>query len=267
MPLPSEATLATFYDKEFYEQERPRYFIETKQDLPWWMATYTEYYKLFESLVKGRRLLDIGSGPGHFLLAGKKRAWETVGIEPSRAAANYSARRGLTTVHDFFSYDRAKSLGTFDVVHSAMVLEHVRDPRTFIVDMIKMTKRKGLIAIFCPNDYNPLQERLRTKHGFSPWWVVPRHHLNYFSPKSMQRLLEHAGCTIRDVIGTYPLETFLLGGKNYVGNHTLGRACHAARKAFEMREYKQQPELITDLYRGLIQAGIGREFLVIAQRS
>ncbi|MCC6290752.1 class I SAM-dependent methyltransferase [Candidatus Nomurabacteria bacterium] len=267
LPIPSDEKLKHFYEKEFYQHERPNYFKETKEDLSWWMSTYNNYYQLFELRTKGRKLLDIGSGPGHFLMCGKKRGWETTGIEPSTSAARYSQKRGLVTYNDFFNYDHVKNLGFFDVVHAAMVLEHVPHPTGFINDMKKMLKHNGLIAIFSPNDYNPLQTVLRTEHKFKPWWVVPRHHLNYFTVKSMAHLLQRLGFVIEDVLGTYPLETFLLAGKNYVGNHGVGRACHAKRKIFEMGLYKKDPTLINDLYRGLATVGLGREFLIIARKK
>lgn len=266
-PLPSGKELAHFYEQEFYQHERPNYFSETKEDLPWWMATYNNYYEFFERRTKGRTLLDIGSGPGHFLACGKKRGWKTVGIEPSAPAARYSNKRGLATVNEFFSYERAKRLGTFDVVHAALVLEHVPDPAGFITDMKKMLKKSGHIGIFVPNDYNPLQRILREERGFKPWWVVPRHHLNYFTVESMKRLLTRLGFTVEDVIASYPLETFLLAGKNYVGNHAIGRACHAQRKAFELALYKKDPALLNDLYTGLAAAGIGRECMIIAKKK
>lgn len=266
-PFPTEEDLKKFYEQEFYQHERPNYFVETKEDLPWWMATYSNYYKLFEKLTKGRTLLDIGSGPGHFLSCGKKRGWKVLGIEPSPMAAIYSNKRKLTTVNDFFRYDKSKKLGLFDVVHAALVLEHVPDPTGFINDMKKMLKKNGLVAIFCPNDYNPLQNILRKKHGFQPWWVVPRHHLNYFNPESMKNLLIKLGFEVENIIGTFPLEAFLLSGKNYVGNHKVGRACHKGRKSFELLLYKNNSDILNDLYRGLAEAGIGREFLIIARKK
>ncbi|MFA6315432.1 MAG: class I SAM-dependent methyltransferase [Candidatus Paceibacterota bacterium] len=266
-PIPTEEDLKKFYEQEFYQHERPNYFKETREDLPWWMATYNNYYKLLENRTKGRTLLDIGSGPGHFLSCGKKRGWKTVGIEPSSMAAKYSNKRGLVTINNFFIYDRAKELGLFDVVHAALVLEHVPDPIGFINDMKKMLKKGGHIAIFCPNDYNPLQLILRQKHNFKPWWVVPKHHLNYFTIESMNRLLERLGFIIEDVIGTFPLETFLLSGRNYVDDHTVGRACHKDRKAFELMFYKKDSGILNNLYTGLATLGIGREFMIIAKKK
>jgi len=265
-PIPTEEELKKFYEKEFYQYERPNYLKETKEDLPWWMATYNNYYRIFEGLTKGRTLLDIGSGPGHFLACGKKRGWKAVGIEPSSVAADYSKKRGLPTETGFFRYEDAKKLGTFDVVHAALVLEHVPDPIEFISQMKKMLKKNGILAIFCPNDYNPLQNILRQEHTMDPWWVVPKHHLNYFNPESMKKLLQKLGFGIEDMLGTFPIETYILTGKNYVGNHIIGRACHKERKGFELMLYKNHYGILNTLYSGLVKVGIGREFLIVARK-
>src|SRR3989344_8675477 len=82
-PLLSEEELTKFYEKDFYSKEKPDYFKDTQEDLAWWMATYNNYYSLLEKHTKGRKILDVGSGPGHFLLCGKKRGWDVIGFEPS----------------------------------------------------------------------------------------------------------------------------------------------------------------------------------------
>ena len=107
-PLPTDAQLRMFYKKEFYQKEKPNYFKENKRDSKWWKATYDNRYDLLESHTKGRKILDIGSGPGQFLITGKRRGWQVVGIEPSSTAAIYSRRRGLTIINDFFSYQAVK---------------------------------------------------------------------------------------------------------------------------------------------------------------
>ena len=62
--------LEKLYEKEFYSSAKPKYFIHYEEDLPWWMATYRNYYSLLARHTTGRRLLDIGSGPGYFLKCG-----------------------------------------------------------------------------------------------------------------------------------------------------------------------------------------------------
>lgn len=266
-PIPSEEELVKFYKKEFYSKGKPNYFKETKEDFSWWMATYNNYYALLETYTKGRTILDVGSGPGHFLACGKKRGWNVLGIEPSVVAWEYSKRRKLSVVNDFFSYESAKPYGPFDVIHASMVLEHVPNPIAFIEDMKKLLKPNGIIAIFCPNDYNPLQGILQKKLKFKPWWVVPTHHLNYFDAPSMQKILSKTGFEVVKSLGTFPMELFPLSGSNYVGDKTLGRKCHKIRKTFEMNMYKHGVDVLNNLYSCFIEKNMGREFFIIARNK
>jgi len=266
-PLLSDEELEKFYKKDFYSKGKPNYFKETKEDLSWWMATYNNYYSLFEKYTKGRKILDVGSGPGHFLFCGKKRGWDVLGIEPSIDAWEYSKRRKLPVVNDFFSYDALKDYGPFDVVHASMVLEHVPDPIKIIKEIKKLLKPGGLLAIFCPNDYNPLQLIIKDELNLKPWWFSPGHHLNYFGFESMKKLISKNGFEIKEAIGTFPMEFFILSGNNYVGNHSLGRKCHKERKKFEMNIYAKNKELLNTIYRVLGSKNIGWEFMVIARKK
>lgn len=266
-PLLSKEELTEFYKKDFYSQGKPNYFKETKEDLLWWMATYNNYYSLLERHTKGRKILDVGSGPGHFLACGKKRGWNVLGLEPSVEAWRYSKNRKLAVVNDFFSYNAVKEHGLFDVIHASMVLEHVPDPISLIKDMKKLLKPNGLVAVFCPNDYNPLQEILQKKLKFKPWWVSPTHHLNYFDAGSMKEILSKNGFEIVESFGTFPMEFFPLSGFNYVGDHELGRKCHKTRKTFEINMYKHNAKLLNDLYSCFIDKNIGREFFIIAKNK
>ena len=127
-PLFTDEELKKFYDGEFYEKERPDYFDRMEADKEWWMLRYHYYFEMLEAHAPGRRILDIGSGPGYFLEAGRERGWQVLGFEPSRIAADYTRARGLAVVNDFFSAAKAKEHGSFDVISLSMVLEHVRDP-------------------------------------------------------------------------------------------------------------------------------------------
>lgn len=264
MPLPTELEQTAFYENEFYAVERPKYFSDTEEDIEWWMATYRNYYHLFEKQVSGRRILDVGSGPGYFLLAGKERGWDALGVEPSPDAHAYSTEKGVSVLKDFFSYDVVKEHGTFDVIHAAMVLEHVPNPLEMLEDMKKLLNPGGLLAIFSPNDYNPLQDVL-AKISFPPYWVVPDHHVNYFTITSLQRVVERMGMQVIDTVATFPLEFFLLSGNDYIREPSLGRGVHHARTKFEETMYAYNPELLNALYRSFAASRVGREFLLIAK--
>ena len=268
LPLPSDEELQKFYTKDFYQKEKTvYYFKETKEDAAWWNATYDNYYSILERLIRGRKLLDIGSGTGDFLSVGKKRGWNILGIEPSSVAAAHARRRGLAIVNDFFNPGSLRGRGPFDVITAFMVLEHVPDPISFLREAKKLLKPSGLLLIFSPNDYNPFQQIVRRKLPTEPWWVVPKHHINYFGFFSIQKVLTRLGFRTEEMLGTFPMEFFLLSGDNYIGNSSLGRKCHSRRKKFEMNLYSENPALLNSLYRTLGEQDIGREFVAIARRK
>jgi SAM-dependent methyltransferase len=264
-PLFGDDDLKKFYNGEFYEKERADYFTRAEEDKEWWMLRYHHYYGLLEAHTSGRRLMDIGSGPGYFLEAGRDRGWNVVGFEPSRIAAEYTAARGIAVVNDYFSAGKAGNHGQFDVISLNLVLEHLRDPIGLIEEVRRMLAPHGLLFMTSPNDFNPLQMLLWRHQGYKPWWVVPRHHLNYFDIASARAFLAARGFKPLHQETSYPIEAFILGGRNYVGNDALGRECHKERKAFETSLFRHDPALIRRLAESWNSQGIGREFVILGR--
>jgi len=270
-PLFTTEELKSFYEKEFYQSERADYFSRMEEDRDWWMLRYAHYYELLETYAptkssKGRRILDIGSGPGFFLDAGKARGWDVLGFEPSPMAADYCTRRGLNVINDFFSAASARGQGLFDAIALSMVLEHVKDPIGLIGEARQLLAPGGVLLLISPNDFNPLQMSLWKHLGFKPWWVVPKHHLNYFDLASATGFVKARGFDVKHVETSYPLENFLIAGRNYVGNDAVGRECHRERKAFETALFRNDPALLRNLAAGWAAQGIGREFLVLGRK-
>ena len=266
MPLTSEEELKKFYAGEYYEQEKPDYFKHAEEDKEWLSDTYGLYYDLLEKQVSGRRLLDIGSGPGYFLDCGTERGWNVLGFEPSPAAAEYSRKRGLEVINDVFVQERAQKQGPYDVIALSSVLEHLRDPIRLLRSVQEILVPGGLLFVAVPNDFNPLQELLVEHCGYKPWWVVPRHHLNYFSIDSLSKLLTRLSLAPIEIGTTYPMEFFLLGGRNYVDTPMVGRACHAERKEFERNFFLYNKPLLWEYYKSLARQGIGRDAVLIAKK-
>ncbi|MGH6829016.1 MAG: class I SAM-dependent methyltransferase [Rhizomicrobium sp.] len=265
-PLFSEAELKAFYDAEFYQNERPDYFRHAEEDREWWMLRYHHYYEILETHGPGRRLLDIGSGPGFFLRAGRERGWDVLGFEASPVAAAYARKQDLPVIDGFFSAGEAKGLGVFDAVSMALVLEHVRDPIGLVEEALDLLAPGGLLFVVSPNDFNPLQEVLWKHMGFEPWWVVPQHHINYFDSGSVRAFFLARGLEVLHQESSYPMESFLLAGRNYVGDSTVGRACHKERKAFETALFRHDKATIRALAKSWSQAGIGREFAIVGRK-
>jgi SAM-dependent methyltransferase len=265
VPIPSQDELAGVYRDEYYAKEKPLYIDRYKEDLEWWNLVYSERYEAFEKNLSEdrRRILDVGSGPGYFLLHGKQRGWKTKGIEPSHQAAEHSKGLGLDILEDFFDNEMAKTIGQFDVVHLSEVLEHIPDPACLLKLVKNVLTPDGLVCVVVPNDYNPFQYALRTVCDYGPWWVAPPHHINYFNFDSLARLLKSSGFEIILKESTFPIDMFLLMGDNYIGNDELGRQCHAKRKLLEKNLASAGlNHLKREICEKFSESGIGREAMI-----
>ena len=182
VPIPSAQELTNIYKEDYYTKDKPLYIEKVKEDELWWEMVNSERFELFENYLdrSRRRILEVGSGPGLFLLKGKELGWQTLGFEPSTLAAEYSSKLGLDIINDFLTEDRIKDIGKFDVVYMHEVLEHIAEPLDLLRRANSLLDPGGLVSVVVPNDYNPFQTVLHSKMGFEPWWVAPPHHINYF---------------------------------------------------------------------------------------
>ena len=270
VPLPGEEELREVYRHDYYAREKPLYLERSREDEPWWRVVHRERLETCEALLGPgrRRALDVGSGPGAFLAAGRERGWDVLGIEPSRQAAAYARGRGLPVVEDFLSASLARELGRFDAVHLNDVLEHLPDPRGHLGLCRELLDPGGVLCVAVPNDYSPFQDVLRRAAGFAPWWVAPPHHLNYFDFDSLARLLERAGFEVVHREASFPIDLFLLMGEDYVGDDARGRACHGRRRLFEERlEAAGAGPLKRALYAKLAELGLGRHAVLYGRRG
>lgn len=270
VPIPAAEELEEIYREEYYSKEKPLYLERSEEDRDWWNLVYGERYDFFEeNLSSGsRRILDVGSGSGLFLLYGKQRGWQTLGIEPSSQAAAYSRDSGLEIIEGLLDAETAEKVGTFDVVYMHEVLEHIPGPREMLCLAGSLLKPGGLICVIVPNDYSPFQHALVTVCGYKPWWVAPPHHINYFDFDSLSRLLASGGFEVISSEATFPIDLFLLMGEDYVGKDDVGRRCHERRKIFERNMAKAGLSgLKRMLYRSFAEHGIGREVMIYGRKE
>jgi SAM-dependent methyltransferase len=268
VPIPTFEELENIYKHEYYSSDKPLYLKRHEEDLDWWNLEYeTRLDNLLDLVSNGlpKRILDVGSGPGYFLKKAKEKGWEETGIEPSQQAGEYSINMGLNIINHFLSDELAAGLGKFSAIHLSEVLEHINEPHVFLKTIFNLMESGGAICISIPNDYNPIQYALTQFEGFSPWWVVAPHHINYFYHKSLSDLLNKVGFITVKKDSTFPIDMFLLMGENYVGHDEKGRLVHSKRKQLEASLNKAGLESVRrKLMTAFAEVGIGRTAIVYA---
>ncbi len=266
LPLPSEAELKRIYRDEYFSRVKSGFIESVRADSEWWNVVYDERLEFMESMLShgSKRLLDVGCGPGFFLKRGAQRNWRCLGVEPSNKAAAHANGLGLNVIKGFFDGRTMKDEGLeFDAAHISEVLEHVANPLAVLEGVYGLLDEGGIVCVVAPNDFSPVQEVLCERLGYEPYWISPPHHINYFSFDSMKALLKKAGFSILRVSATFPMDFFLLMGRNYVGDDVLGRECHMNRTRLDIMLADPRLKGFKDeMYALMARHNIGRETLI-----
>jgi len=120
-----------------------------------WRTAENSAAYLLSHLAPGRRLLDVGCGPGTLTvdLAARVAPGDVVGVDVSaevvdeaRAHARAEGRDGVTFLAGDF---RTLGLdeGSFDVAHAHQVLQHLQDPVGALAHMARLVRPGGVVAV------------------------------------------------------------------------------------------------------------------------
>jgi 2-polyprenyl-3-methyl-5-hydroxy-6-metoxy-1,4-benzoquinol methylase len=124
-------------------------FIERQT---FWLQYWAGRLRRIESLL-GRtgRLLDIGCAMGYFQLAAERQGWTAVGVEVSQEQAVYAREMLGLDVYTGRFEDTDFESASFDLITLWGVIEHVSDPRRFLVQARKLLKSDGMLVLQTPN--------------------------------------------------------------------------------------------------------------------
>jgi SAM-dependent methyltransferase len=137
--------------------------------------------------VKGR-ILENGCGVGMYVEHLSPLGGKVIGLEYDFERAT-EARRNSPHILNAAGESLPLPSGTFDLVLSHEMLEHVQDDRTAIREMIRALKPGGRAVIFCPNRGYPFET-----HGI--YWKGKYH----FGNKLFVNYLPH---TLRDKLAPH----------------------------------------------------------------
>lgn len=146
-----------------------------------------ERIELFRRYVggPGRDVLDLGCRDGALTQA-YAGGNEIVGIDADREALAEAQKLGIETrwadLDDALPFED----GTFDVVVAGELLEHLRDPRRVVSEVLRVLRPGGTFVGSVPNAYR-LKNRLRFLRGRKP--ENDPTHLQMFAPTDIRDFL------------------------------------------------------------------------------
>ena len=149
------------------------------------------------------KFLDIGCGLGYSMEVAKDNGYETYGVEPLAAAADYAINELKLNVRKGFYERNDYPANHFDLIWLDQVLEHVYEPDKLFADICYNLKPGGIFFLGLPNvDWMWL---LLTKLKLTSKINVfndPEEHINYYQRSSIEYLCEQNGVEIFDLF--YP---------------------------------------------------------------
>ena len=137
-----------------------------------------------------KRILEVGAGIGIASLALHRQGVEIMPIEPGRGGFDQNAQIGFLlrdrlNIRDLAYHSlgaeelRREDHGSFDVIFSVNVLEHIPDLQSAVDAMCRVLKPGGLMRHTCPNYFIP----------YEPHFGVP---LVPFMPRLTALVMPHA---------------------------------------------------------------------------
>ncbi|MEN6355770.1 MAG: class I SAM-dependent methyltransferase [Armatimonadota bacterium] len=134
------------------------------------------------------RLLDIGCFCGVFLDVAGQAGWTCQGVEPLLGPSIYArSHYGLNVVTNTLSEDTFEQ-GSFDVITSFQVFEHLVDPVRELRIINSLLKPGGIVVIEVPNLSVFAAKLFR---GYHRHFV--KDHLNFFNRRTLEKALEDSG--------------------------------------------------------------------------
>ena len=147
-----EAVIRNWFDNLYVEKG-----VESMRPF----ETYSIFLEYLE-VQKGKKLLDVGCGPGLLIKAASKVGLDTCGIDLSEEAVNLAMK---VSPHSKVNVGQGEKLEfedhIFDYLTCIGTLEHFLDMRKGLEEMKRVTKKDALFCLMVPNSSSILWKVFR----------------------------------------------------------------------------------------------------------
>jgi 2-polyprenyl-3-methyl-5-hydroxy-6-metoxy-1,4-benzoquinol methylase len=136
----------------------------------------------------GATLLDVGCGSGDFLVMARAAGWHVKGIDFDPKAVEVARAKGIDA--DVGGLEQVQAIKSqFDYITCSHVIEHVHDPRQWLVAMRNLLKPGGVLWMQTPN----IDSRGYQRFGVDWLNLDPPRHLMLFTPETLRGAMRECG--------------------------------------------------------------------------
>jgi 2-polyprenyl-3-methyl-5-hydroxy-6-metoxy-1,4-benzoquinol methylase len=164
--------------------------------------------KLLALLGRPRRVLDVGCSTGYLAQRIQSRGATVVGLEIDERAAE-QARRFCEGVHvgDVETMELPFEPASFDAVVCGDIIEHLRDPQSFLTRLRPLLAADGRLVLSTPNVANWAMRigLLFGRFRYTEWGILDQTHTHLFTRKTLQECIEAAGYRVTVLDFTVPV--------------------------------------------------------------
>ena len=203
-PVPTRAAMLAYAERA-YESGGYRDYVQAR---PMKLRHFEDRFAQIAPHVAGGRLLDVGCSCGYFLEVAAAGGFDVWGLEFSPSAIAAAAPAVRPRIREG-SLDALPADARFDVVTAFDLIEHVPDPRAFVLECRARLAPGGTLVLSTPDTGHVLRRLMRSR-----WPMLQAmQHLHLFSRRALRLLLESAGFAVRHVDVAYKTLTadYLLG--------------------------------------------------------
>lgn len=161
--------------------------------------TESTWYKLFQFIPEGTRVLDFGCSSGNLgaELKGSKKC-TVVGVDLDAKDVKIASKKLDAAYVKNVETDDFKTLGKFDRIIFADVLEHLIDPVATLKKVKKLLTPGGKVLFSIPNMAH-MGTRLMLldgKFGYGETGLLDKIHLHFYDETEVRRIFTDAGLKI-----------------------------------------------------------------------
>lgn len=166
---------------------------EALQGFPWYYQKSKYEFQVAKGLVRpGDTVLEVGCATGNFRQH-LPDGISYLGLEFNQKAIDEARLRGLDVCAMPLEQFAASHAATFDSVFAFQVLEHVPQPRKFLLDMVSAVKPGGLVVFSVPSEDSFLRYEVNNVTN------LPPHHATRWPDVTFERLGDIIGAHVVDV--------------------------------------------------------------------